>query len=66
MKVETYTMLAGNGRKVRKATMVTLTSGRVIRFTERMPKRDAIRQATELVHREAVRAAWQPGDVPAY
>jgi hypothetical protein len=44
-EVGTYQMVASNGRPVRKATKVTYPDGTVVRFTERMGKRDALAQA---------------------
>jgi hypothetical protein len=44
----TYRLTAANGRHIRIATKVVFADGRVIRFIERMPKGEAIRQATEL------------------
>ena len=44
-KVETYRLVASNGRHIRLATKVTLADGRVVKFMERMPKRAAIAQA---------------------
>lgn len=44
--VSTYRLTASNGRHIRIATMVTLADGRVVRFMEKMSKREAIRQAT--------------------
>lgn len=41
-----YRLTASNGRHIRTATMVTFPDGRVIRFMEKMSKREAIRQAT--------------------
>jgi hypothetical protein len=45
MKVENYTLTTAAGRKIRTATKVTLPCGRVIRFTELLSKREAVRQA---------------------
>lgn len=45
MTVETYTLTASNGRKIRKATRVIFPDGRVIAFTERMSNKRAIAQA---------------------
>lgn len=42
MTITTYNMKAGNGRQIRKATMVTLNDGREIRFTERMSRREVL------------------------
>lgn len=44
-EVRNYELLARNGRKIRTATMVVFPDGREVRFTERMSKREAIRQA---------------------
>lgn len=44
-KVEDYNLRVRNGRHIRVATMVTLPSGEVVRFLERMGKREAIAQA---------------------
>ncbi len=44
-KVETYQLTAPNGRHIRIATRVILASGEAIAFTERMTKRDALRNA---------------------
>jgi hypothetical protein len=53
MKAETYTLTASNGRKIRTATQVVLSNGRVIRFTERLTKREAIKCAQYQLEREA-------------
>ena len=45
MRVETYQLLASNGRPIRKATRVVMENGRVIRWTERISKREALRTA---------------------
>lgn len=42
--VESYNLVASNGRKIRTATKVTI-NGQTVRFMERMTKREAIRQA---------------------
>jgi hypothetical protein len=44
-KVETYTIAAGTGRRIRKATRVRFDDGTLIEFMEKMGKRKAIRQA---------------------
>ena len=43
-KVKPYALCAANGRRIRVATEVTLPSGGVVRFMERMGKREAIAQ----------------------
>jgi hypothetical protein len=45
MTVKDYTLVARNGRKIRVATMVILSDGTEIKFTERLSKRAAIRNA---------------------
>lgn len=45
--VKTYQLTAGNGRPIRNATKVVLPDGREIAFTERMSKRDVLKQALE-------------------
>ena len=45
-EVRNYSLLAANGRKIRTATMVVFVDGTEVRFTERMSKREALRQAT--------------------
>jgi hypothetical protein len=42
MKVETYQLVAGNGRPVRKATKVVFPDGVEVRFMEKLSKRRAI------------------------
>lgn len=44
MKVETYQMIASNGRPIRKATKVVFENGQEVRFTEKMTKQQAIEQ----------------------
>ena len=48
IRVETFNLKARNGRHIRKATKVIFPSGYEIRFTERMSKREALRQAARL------------------
>ncbi len=43
--VSTYKLKASNGRHIRLATAVTFPDGRVVRFIDRLGKREAIRQA---------------------
>ena len=43
MEAKTYNLTASNGRHIRKATMVVLDDGRVVRFMEKMTKRQALR-----------------------
>lgn len=44
----TYKLYASNGRYIRQATKVTLADGRVVKFLDKMPKGQAIRQAQEV------------------
>lgn len=43
-KVETYKLHAGNGRYIRQATKVVFADGTEVAFTEKMSKREALRQ----------------------
>lgn len=47
--VKDYTLLAGDGsgRRVRRATMVIFPDGHEVKFTEKLSKREAIRQAEQ-------------------
>ena len=47
--VSTYDLTAATGRHIRQATQVTFPDGRVIRFMEKMSRRDALRQVTSEV-----------------
>jgi len=47
-RVETYDLIAANGRPIRKATRVVMPDGRVVSFTERLGKREALRQAAQI------------------
>lgn len=44
-KVETVRLVAGNGNHIRLATRVVFADGRSVTFTERMSKREALKQA---------------------
>lgn len=46
--VETYQLRTNTGRKIRKATRVKFTCGRVVAFTEKLSNREAIKQATAI------------------
>jgi len=48
IRVETYRLTTRSGRHIRKATKVVFPDGYEIRFTERMSKREALRQAAKL------------------
>lgn len=43
--VSTYRLQASNGRHIRIATKVVFADGFTVRFIDRMPKGEAIRQA---------------------
>jgi hypothetical protein len=46
MQVTNYALYSGlTGRRIRTATKVTLVDGTEIAFTERLSKREAVRQA---------------------
>lgn len=44
-KVETYQLMTTNGDPIRKATRVIFTDGYQVSFTEKLPKKEAIKQA---------------------
>ena len=52
IKVETYTLYAGNGKKIRQATKVIFnpwaSKPEEFKFTEKLGKNEAIKQAIEL------------------
>jgi hypothetical protein len=55
IEVETYDLRTASNRPIRKATRVLFADGTVIAFTERLSKREAIRQADiERQRREGV------------
>lgn len=58
--VEAYRLVASTGRPVRVATLVRLADGSVIRFTERMGRREALRNA-ELQLQLAARRSGEAG-----
>jgi len=60
--VTTYQLVASNGRPIRKATKVTFADGREVRFTERLSKREAIRQATAAPCSHPNPSAWHAYD----
>jgi hypothetical protein len=43
IRVFTYRLVASNGKHIRNATAVKMPDGSVIRFTEKMTKREAIK-----------------------
>lgn len=50
--VSTYRLIASNGRHIRMATQVACPDGTVVRFMERMSKREAIRQVEQTRRKE--------------
>jgi hypothetical protein len=50
-EVHTYDLQRPDGSHIRKATLVVLEDGEVIRFIDRLSKREAIRQARADVER---------------
>jgi len=48
MKFELYNLATGEGKHIRRATRVTLASGRVVEFMERLSNKEARRQAQRL------------------
>jgi len=49
MTVITYNLIAGNGKKIRKATKVIFASGGEIKFTEMLSKKEAVKQARTIM-----------------
>lgn len=52
---ETFDLFAANGRYIRKATRVRYADGRIVEFTERIPKGAALDQAAKFLARDAAR-----------
>lgn len=48
IRVETYSLKARNGRHIRKATKVVFADGHEVAFTERLSRREALRQVARL------------------
>lgn len=53
MKVDLVKQYASNGRYVRMATRVTFPDGKEVRFMDRLPKGEAIKQAIVIRDRDA-------------
>ncbi len=51
MKIETYILKAVNGKKIRKATRVIFGPGKCVNFMEFLTKKEAIKQAKQLMER---------------
>lgn len=51
MKVETYRMVASNGKHIRMATKVVLPNGQEMRFIDKLSKREALNAAREQILR---------------
>lgn len=49
MQVETYALKAKNGRHIRMATKVVFPDGFEVKFMDKMPKAEAIRQAENFI-----------------
>lgn len=47
MKVQTYELKTATGRPIRKATQVVYPCGKVVRLTEKMTKKEALRQVEQ-------------------
>ena len=43
--VKTYTLKSANGKHIRQATMVIFENGKIVKFIEKMSKKEAIKQA---------------------
>jgi hypothetical protein len=46
-KVETYNLLSRDGKNIRQATKVAFPDGVVVKFIDKLPKKEAIKQALE-------------------
>ena len=55
IQLSDYALVSQNGRRIRTATQVTLADGGVIRFTEKLSKREAMRNAQHQVSRDGLR-----------
>jgi hypothetical protein len=51
MKIETYTLMATNGKRIRRATKVVFNTGREIKFMDKLTKSEAISAALVEVQR---------------
>lgn len=65
MNVSTYVLHAANGRRIRVATQVE-HEGRVVHFTERLPKGEAIRLAADKFGLVAAVNAFAAGEIEKY
>jgi hypothetical protein len=54
-EIGTYRLITPKGRHIRIATKVILPDGREIRFMDKLSKKEAIRQAENLIKREKAR-----------
>lgn len=48
MKVSNYILKASNGKRIRIATKVTFADGREVKFIDRLSKKEASKQATNM------------------
>ena len=56
MKVETYILYAANGNRIRRASKVVFADGSEIKFTEKLGKKEAIKQALDRIGTACVEA----------
>jgi hypothetical protein len=54
-EVSTYTLKTQNGRHIRQATKVTYSDGREVKFVDKLPKKEALRQTAAQIARDASR-----------
>jgi len=59
MTVSNYNLKTFSGKHIRVATQVTVPNGQVIRFAEKLTKKDAIRNAKAQVDREQSRVSLE-------
>lgn len=64
MKVETYTLTASNGRKIRTATRVIFDNGHTVHFMERLTKAEAIKSVYPalVIERDGASAEYETAE----
>jgi hypothetical protein len=66
MKVDSYPLHAANGARIRMATKVEDSQGRVLHFLERVPRREAIAQAASHFELADAVSAFHNGEMEKY
>lgn len=57
MTVSNYNLQTSSGKHIRVATQVTLPNGQVIRFAEKLTRKEAIRNAQAQIERQRTRVS---------